>query len=1180
MATRYDAIEIRNNLEHQRNQSNIAAGENILKSSVEIINQGVDVAMNIAMDTGRQKGQKWAEDYNSAYDNALNNGDFYKDAKGETLTDPDEIMKRIEDWQNQYKVDNPQPKSKWAQSAIDSALKASSSTQEKKAVTGIISNLQQQSQSLLDAKVSNIAKASIINPSQVADDAINSYGYDYDSLSDNEKKYYTEAFDKSNENAEIAVKKLQLSLAYRQAGTPENTIDYLIASAEPMLEDNHTANNFIYSYQANVLDSTEMTEDDFYTEMEKELKDMFSSEKYGYKNNITDADSRIEGITALVKASADSLKEEATAETIDNYNNVFLPYIKDAMANGTNLTSDNIYDYLSKAHININLLPDKTKEALKNTAETADYIVDINGYITRCNDIGKDTSLSEDERKNRIYNLVDNVPLSLKAKMLSFADTDMYDGSFSRMSKEEIGYDIWNNTNTYLELAKQADKEEIEKANADNEALVTKWKEANIEAMAQSAAELDEYDSLKGQFSVFTPNLKAQVNALMKRGYSEDEAILAIKNNVEAFRKDYGKEDFDTRKTAYKNLREKKRNDILSDATSSTDIVLGALVWETLNSSEGSSEPYMVALASNYFDRWISSKEDVDDWVASHERKDDFEKGYNDYLKKNAGNLGDNPYEDYKLEYMRNKASSLENYYTFYLQNKDTKAIGENSSLQNLHDSVKQEYENEYKLSTYRDPKTGRRAYLKGLKGRTTEDSAQEQVYNKALVGYFSAPEEARQEYLENAVYSNSEMFTPEQLNTFDNISNDPKYSEALKAIGYSGTASSFISSFFPNWKLSNSDTYRLFGYFFNDLLPDYINSNNGSYVGALEKFRGELQNAAVVMTFNKSMNMYDWNYQFDNKGVQIENTDKSRGTDWLNSTCSNFSYFSDMVDNPTKKAVEDLISEGNIPLMLALGEAALPTDSGEGAIGKIANTLSSTKVDRFNDDGIAGSLVLAVMEQHGYGAAIPEELTKRLNAKNSASDFLDTINALDISDYEKNSMIAEVACLYDMVRVIKQTGKDGISISSAEITPDGFLFDNGIIAKPDTARRAGAVEYKQMTDDGEDEVVIGKSGAMFSDKSMKLKSAEIIKDIQSRYPAEEAMVPVYASSKQNKTYSTPVEAHQNLINERKERIDSELPNNAILNNYIKLFESTNKGYTLSYKYDGYNITFHKIKKG
>nr|DAJ12953.1 MAG TPA: hypothetical protein [Bacteriophage sp.] len=1169
MATRYDAIEIRNNLEHQRNQSAIAAGENILKSSVEIINKGVDVAMNIAMDTGKQKGQKWAEDYNSAYDNALNNGDFYKDAKGETLTDPDEIMKRIEDWQNQYKVDNPQPKSKWAQSAIDSALKASSSTQEKKAVTGIISNLQQQSQSLLDAKVSNIAKASIINPSEVAEDAINSYGYDYDSLTDNEKRYYTEAFDNDNDNAEIAVKKLQLSLAYRQAGTAENTIDYLIASAEPMLEDNHTANNFIYSYQANVLDSAEMTEDDFYTQMEKELKDMFSSKEYGYKNNITDADSRIEGITALVKASADSLKEEATAETIDNYNNVFLPYIKDAMANGTNLTSDNIYDYLSKANININLLPDKTKEAIKSTAETADYIVDINEYITRCNDIGKDTSLSEDERKKRIDNLVDEVPLSLKAKMLSFADTDMYDGSFSRMSKEEIGYDIWNETNTYLQLAKQADKEEIEKANADNEALVAEWKEANIDSMAQFASELDEYDSLNGQYSAFTPNLRAQVDELMKAGYSEDDAILAIKKDVEAFRKDYGKEDFDTRKTAYKNLREKKRNDILSDATSSTDIVLGALVWETLNSPEGSSEPYMVALASDYIDSFLSS-----DGV-----KEDFRNGFKEYLKNNAGNLGASPYEDYKREYIRAN-TPLEDYYAFYSQNKNTKAIGEDTSLQNLHDSVKQEYDNEYKLSTYRDPKTGRRAYLKGLKGRTTEDSAQEQVYNKALVGYFSAPEEARQEYLENAVYSNSEMFTPEQLNIFDNISNDPKYSEALKAIGYSGTASSFISSFFPNWKLSSSDTYRLFGYFFNDLLPDYINSNNGSYVGALEKFRGELQNAAVIMTFNKSMNMYDWNYQFDNKGVQIENTDKSRGTDWLNRTCSNFSYFSDMVDNPTKKAVEDLISEGNIPLMLALGEAALPTDSGEGVIGKIANTLSSTKIDRFNDDGIAGSLVLAVMEQHGYGTAIPEELTKRLNAKNSASDFLDTINALDISDYEKNSMIAEVACLYDMVRVIKQTGKDGISISSAEITPDGFLFDNGIIAKPDTARRAGAVEYKQMTDDGEDEVVIGKSGAMFSDKSMKLKSAEIIKDIQSRYPAEDAMVPVYASSKQNKTYSTPVEAHQKLIDERKERIDSELPNNAILNNYIKLFESTNKGYTLSYKYDGYNITFHKIKKG
>ena len=690
-----------------------------------------------------------------------------------------------------------------------------------------------------------------------------------------------------------------------------------------------------------------------------------------------------------------------------------------------------------------------------------------------------------------------------------------------------------------------------------------KYMEDNIEYFSYMAALLDEYNSYNGQFTAFTSQLQKEVERLEKeKGISESDAILLVSKDIAAFRLEYGKESFDDNKKAYAQSIKNTNDKILSDPYMAYNITKQAMYYEIKNSPNGTASPALIAYASGYDD------ESYVDLQSNPQMYKEYINGFHEYIKgKTAEELGEKPFEDYKNAYKEKYIDKMcQRSYQYYSQNKDKKAVGEDMSLKDWRKDIEQEAENQYQLSTYRDPITGRRAYKAGLKGRETEDEAQLGNYKQALVGYYSAPSSARKEYLENAIYSHSEDFTPEQLQKFDNITNDPKYEEALSLLGFNGTPSAFIKAYMPNWgDISDSMVTELFSYFFDTLLPKYVNQN-GNINGALAEFKDQLTEQAISLVWEKSNGGLKWYREEKEEGLSAsKKTPKNErvvAMDWVDNTYADYNYFGDRIDPITKSAVTDLLSYGNAPLMLALGESAISTDDGEWFLGSIWNKVTGSKIKRFNNEGYVGAIAMAVMEQHGYGSQISDDMIDELNKIGSGRKFLNMIDDLDIADIEKSQMIKEVLSVYGLARIMKEATKDGVNLDQCTVEEDGIRFQENVYMKPDTARNSSAIGYYyKVTDDKGNTsfVKIGNSGDLFSKKAMQYKSKEIIDGIRSKYSMD-----YYTLDEARAEYNYMINA---------------LQNNATLKEYIGLYELMNNGYTLSYEYNGFDIIFRPSKK-
>lgn len=522
MANIFDARNIRENLRHQNKINEIDSQINLTSAVEGLVKQGLDIAGKVGQQIGSQQAQDWTEQYDKDYTEAMESGSLFKDKDGNYITDEAALQQRVDEWTEQYKIDNPQPKNMWAQQALDSAEKAASQQRREKTVNSLINNYLSQAQDNLNTKVNNIISTSYSNPSQTAQEVVASYGLDYSQLTPSEQQYYTESTTKYEEGderfgkGEIPAKKLALSLAYRTAGYNDFKTEYSVQGATPAIEDNFVANNYVSTYKEMVLDNNKMSDNEFNTNMDKELKASYT------KNGYVQQD-RIDGIKSVVSARNKIARDEAVTANSDAYNRYVVPAIQSMYANSKN--TDNIQypntqtvtSLMNQYGINYVLLDDKTKSNLETVMESGDKITTLTNAVHEMNSISS-SNMPDDMKHKEMTSYLSTLPPDQVKQIQELADLDPFRGKFSQFTDKDI-----------YEYVTGLSSPQLIKSNISDEYVDTDLSAANV------ARQIENYFAFgAGEESVlFLDLLSATRNQIEEdTGISSEDEKKALRNEV------------------------------------------------------------------------------------------------------------------------------------------------------------------------------------------------------------------------------------------------------------------------------------------------------------------------------------------------------------------------------------------------------------------------------------------------------------------------------------------------------------------------------------------------------------------------------------------------------------------------------------------------------------------------
>ena len=492
MATKYDAIQNRINMQTARHEQMAQNTEGIATGIANAIKAGASIVQDIGSQVGTQQAQDWLKARQTAYDEADVNGDFLKDADGNILTDFNDIQKRRDEWLEAYSKSNPVPKNIWAQKAIDNANATGTELSDAKLATSAIKQLQKQQNDLIADNEESIIGTSISNPASYNETLLANYGAKYDSLDDTQKGWY-------DDGSEIGSKRLALSLMYNANGINKNNSDFRIAVLNDDIENSYWLDNWASAYQANCLDSNSMTDEQFWKQWESEANNESLKPNKGYFDS-----SRKDYIRKQLEAKTKSLLN-AKKESVGNlYNEQAVPAINGMYEASKNSAegagfrypnTETINEVLSNLGIESRFLPDEVNKSLDNMKESGDAVSACVNAVHKLNEISG-TDMPEDDKVAEFVKYKATLSPSTVSSIEKMADLDPYYGKYSQMSDRDIYEHMMKISSPLLEKANMSDApivdtDAIEKANKN--AFI----ENNKGSFIKERAIIDNYNDTK-----------------------------------------------------------------------------------------------------------------------------------------------------------------------------------------------------------------------------------------------------------------------------------------------------------------------------------------------------------------------------------------------------------------------------------------------------------------------------------------------------------------------------------------------------------------------------------------------------------------------------------------------------------------------------------------------------------
>ena len=1012
MATKYDAIQNRINMQATRHEQDISNAESMLENAYKI---GTEIVDAVGSQIGTQQAQDWLKARQTAYEEADANGDFLKDANGNTLTDFNDIQKRRDEWLETYSINNPAPKNKWAQKAIDNATSTGTELSDAKLATSAIKQLQKQQNDLIADNEESIIGTSISNPASYNETLLANYGAKYDSLDDTQKGWY-------DDGSEMGSKRLALSLMYNANGINKNNSDFRIAVLNDDIENSYWLDNWASAYQANCLDSNAMTDEQFWEKWENEANNESLKPSKGYFDS-----SRKDYIKKQLEAKTRSLLN-AKKESVGNlYNSQAVPAINGMYEASKNSpegagfrypNTETIDEILGNLGIDSRFLPDEVNTGLDKMRKSGDAVSACINAVHMLNDISA-SDMPEEDKVAEFIKYKATLSPSTISNIEAMADLDPYYGKYSQMTDVDIYEHMNKLASPLIEKANMSDGPIID-AEANRNALI----ENNKDTFIKERSIIDNYDDTK----VMTPDVQALIDK-EKESYPDladasDSAVLAhidvrLGNDEIALRNAGVKaEEISTATKAMKSAIGRISEEAINDVTSVDTVESMAKLYIAFGASDSSvlESGLVSSLKQGYMEAHISEIEEY---------------------ARDTGRDFDNVLDELFADYSRNIYSSAVDYFSEY-------GNTENDDLGMTPNEYLEEKQSVYSNLMDKMVVTGAdgRSYFpkNGISTANLNESSKRWI-EELNRGHINTANETQKKLMEldnkdqrlaffnNIILPNSSLYTEEEVDRWRGIANGD-YGNLLTDNGIK--ISDYISMLGSADSRSNAPIRNMIEYEIGALVPAYY--KNGQFDKTGFNNAANKKAISIIGTYADSVYFKD-NVKFN---LSQKANDKRKellkyiGSPTEDIPTETVNYTNEIISNAAEGNINNALS------ILLANSTIVPADT-RSLLSKSFDAITLTRMKSLTDEDRKGYAMEGILTDLGFS------FNHSYTPDGDNSDFWETSYGYisELGTSSRNLILSAVNNLYTISAETSDIEKAGMSLGSKSANDNSYISED-----------------------------------------------------------------------------------------------------------------------------------------
>ena len=442
MATKWDLIRARRQTDsalRDRIQARENAMPSVADTVVNMLEQGIKITDTIGEGLAQDDASNYLTDLNTYVLQEISNGNMYVDDNGELLSG-ESLRNRYEERIQDYLSANPIGSNPWKNRLVNEGIQKRKNNDMSQIVAGWTESNSAKAYSSFATYSNNIIDTQVSNTRQFADDTLLSYGIDYDSLTESEKKYYDDASNGDVTSARI----LAVYLKGRNLKLPSYEIDNFINKNIDAFLNVEFMEDISSAFDINVLKGS-MTKAD----IEKYVTDnigRITEDIWGYELNSNSKEEKlslaINKIDQLYSAKEDEVRNmlpgiiSSISEMTDN-DPSWLP-----TTNNVNriIASNSDWD-----GFDIRFLDAQTRDALQNSLEWNDGIYSMRSLTPALQEIKRDqnmTYVEKEKAKIGFYGSSGTLDRATVFNMFNPSDFITDDGSYADLRKSMYTYDI------------------------------------------------------------------------------------------------------------------------------------------------------------------------------------------------------------------------------------------------------------------------------------------------------------------------------------------------------------------------------------------------------------------------------------------------------------------------------------------------------------------------------------------------------------------------------------------------------------------------------------------------------------------------------------------------------------------------------------------------------------------